>query len=224
MNESQTMSKTRIESFSDCVFSVVMTLLIFSFHIPKLTDTDFNQELYSKLFALYPKYLSYIMSFTLVGMFWIAHHTLFYNLKHSTNALLWINNFFLLFLAFLPFPTEVMGTYPNTESAVVFFGIEMILTSLSFALLRYYCFFVGKLTNEAMSEKYMRYSMIKNIGGIIFYIIAIAVSVYSSEITLTMYVLIPFLYFIPISGNVKNRVRKGNQERDKELTKLIRIK
>ena len=85
-NKPQVMSKARIESFSDGVFSVVITLLIFNFQVPKLSGPNFNQELYTKLVTMLPYYRTYALSFVLISMFWIAHHNLFHNLKHSDSC------------------------------------------------------------------------------------------------------------------------------------------
>lgn len=202
------MSKNRIESFSDCVFSIVLTLLVFNFQVPKLTGPNFDHELYIKLLAMRPYFVTYVLSFALISMFWVSHHRLFESLKHSDNRLLWFNNLFLLFLAILPFPTQVLGAYPNIESAAIFFGIMMVFISLSFSLLRYYAFFVAKLAADFVSLKDMHASLVKGIMGALLYVIAIAVSAYREDITLSMYALIPFLFFVPLRIGRKEKKAK----------------
>ncbi len=76
-NNNEVMSKVRIEAFSDNVFSIVLTLLVFSFQLPKLEGPDFNQELYEKLWGMHNYFLAYVLSFILISMFWIAHHKLY---------------------------------------------------------------------------------------------------------------------------------------------------
>lgn len=78
----------------------------------------------------------------------------------------------------------------------MFFGTTMILASLSFSLLRYYCHFRSGLVDDSFTTEYRRGSLIKGLVGVALYIIAIAAAVYSTDITLTMYALIPFLYFV----------------------------
>lgn len=198
INRPSMMSKSRIESFSDGVFSIVLTLLIFNFKIPTISGTDLNQELYSKLFAMYPYCVTYVMSFVLISMFWVAHHNLFHHLKHIDTSLLWLNNLFLLFLAFIPFPTQILGAYYNVESAVVFFGLSMVAVSLSFSLLRYYCYFGGEMMDKNIPENEKRKSLAKSLMGTMFYILALMASVYSDSVSLSMYFLIPFLFFVPV--------------------------
>jgi uncharacterized membrane protein len=192
------MSKSRIESFSDGVFAIVLTLLVFNFHVPNLSGPNFNEELYAKLFAMHAYVETYVLSFVLIGAYWIAHHAFFCGLKRADNGLLWINNLFLLFLAFVPFPTQVLGAYPETESAAIFFGAVMVLLSLSFSLLIYYCYFVGKLANYTVSDEYMHRSLTKGVAGATLYAFALALSAYHPDVTLSMYALIPFLFFIPL--------------------------
>ena len=199
------MSKTRIESFSDGVFSIVLTLLVFSLRVPKLSGIDVDHELYLKLLSMRHYFAAYVLSFALISMFWIAHHSVFSSMKHSDQQVLWLNNLFLLFLALLPFPTQVLGAYPNTESAAIFFGIEMVLTSLSFSLLRYYVFFHRRLLEDFVSLKDLRNSLIKDSTVAILYIFAIAISAYREDITLSMYALIPFLLFVPLRTQRKSK-------------------
>ncbi len=196
-NDLSIMSKSRIESFSDGVFAIVLTLLVFNFHVPDLTGPNFNDELYEKLFAMHNYVVTYVLSFVLIGTFWIAHHAFFRELIRANSGLLWINNLFLLILAFMPFPTQVLGAYPETESAAIFFGTVMVLLSLSFSLLMYYCYFIGKLTSRNVSHQFMQKSLRRGFTGAAFYSFALALSAYSPDITLSMYALIPFLFFIP---------------------------
>jgi uncharacterized membrane protein len=194
------MSKTRIESFSDGVFSIVLTLLIFNFKVPVLSGPDFSAELHDKLVALYPYFATYAFSFVLISLFWVAHHTLFHSLTQVNAALLWLNNLFLLFMAFIPFPAQVLGAYPDNEAAVIFFGMTMIFASLSFSLMRYYAYFRGRLIMEGVSRDMMVASLIRGISGVVLYAVGMAVSAYSPDVTLSMYALVPFLLFMPMQG------------------------
>ena len=200
------MSKARIESFSDGVFSIVLTLLVFNFQVPKLSGPNFDHELYRKLVAMYPYLITYVLSFVLISMYWVAHHNMFHHLKYANNWLLGLNSLFLLFLALTPFPTQVLGAYPTTESAAIFFGLAMVCTSLSFSLLRYYAFFRGRLQEDFVNREAMRNGLTKNIVGAVLYIVAISISAYSENITLSMYALIPFLFFVPL--NIKRKGKK----------------
>lgn len=201
------MTKQRVESLSDNIFSIVMTLLVFGLKVPKWDPVVSNHDLYLRLASLWPNFLSFVMSFALLGLFWIAHHRLFQLIRHVDTRLVWINNIFLLWIALLPFPTELMGTYPDREPAVMAFGVEMVLALLSLTLLRFTVLHSQKeLLNEA-GRRVLRKSMVRGLLGALCYIAAIIVSIFSEHISLTMFVFIPVLLFLPYSASERNEAK-----------------
>ena len=109
------MPTSRIEAFSDGVFAIIITLLVLEIHVPQVQDKNISAALEHSLLAMTPKFLSYILSFVLVCIWWVAHHHLFHILKRSDRGLLWLNSLFLLWLAFIPFPTALMGDSGRTN-------------------------------------------------------------------------------------------------------------
>jgi len=97
------MPTSRIEAFSDGVFAIIITLLVLEIHVPQVQDKDISAALEHSLLAMTPKFLSYVLSFVIVCIWWVAHHHLFHVLKRSDRGLLWLNSLFLLWLAFIPF-------------------------------------------------------------------------------------------------------------------------
>ncbi len=127
----------RLESFSDGVFGVAITLLALEIVIPpnkSMTDGGLIKE----ILALWPKYFAYLNSFVTVLLMWIAHHTLFKMIKY-VSVPLFIANGFLMFLAVLtPFPTRILGDYINTSAfrtAAVFYTAFFVLVSIAFTVL-----------------------------------------------------------------------------------------
>jgi hypothetical protein len=106
------MDKQRIEAFSDGVFAVAITLLVLNFKVTGLSAS----ELRSQVLGQWPHLLAYILSFVIVGVYWVAHHTLFHFVARTSRALLWLNNFFLMTVAFLPFPAGLLGEYPSSQN------------------------------------------------------------------------------------------------------------
>jgi len=142
------MPTSRIEAFSDGVFAIIITLLVLEIHVPQVQDKNISAALEHSLLAMTPKFLSYILSFVLVCIWWVAHHHLFHILKRSDRGLLWLNSLFLLWLAFIPFPTALMGDFPGARIAVMGYGTVTTLAGVSFCLMRYYAFYVSKLVDE----------------------------------------------------------------------------
>src|SRR5450432_1417794 len=110
----------RIEAFSDGVFAIIVTLLVLELKIPDLHDHPNVHELSEKLLAILPKFLSWLISFIIVCKFWLNHHHVLSLASHANYALVWLNSLFLMFQSFIPFPTGLMGEYPENPLAVSF--------------------------------------------------------------------------------------------------------
>src|SRR3712207_227979 len=101
----------RIVNSTDGVFAIVITLLILTIQVPEIPPALVAQELPSRLLALAPKFLSYVISFLVVAIYWMAHHSIFRPIKGYDRRLLWLNFLFLMMISFLPFPTSLLGEY-----------------------------------------------------------------------------------------------------------------
>jgi uncharacterized membrane protein len=133
------MPTARIAAFSDGVFSIVITLMIFSIQVPQIHG-DPGPALTRSLLALTPKFLTYGLSFVIVCIWWVAHHHLFVVLAKSDRGLLWLNSAFLFWLASVPFPTALLGDYPKQRIAVVCYGAAMAMAGLRVLVHEALCF------------------------------------------------------------------------------------
>ncbi len=129
-------SKTsRIEAFSDGVFAIVITLLVFQIKIPELRDALSSREAWNALVALAPNFSGFVLGFAFIAVFWINHHRFFELVAYVDWRLMWGNNLLLLFLCFVPFPTGFIGEYPRNPVALALFAIVLSLTGVVFNLM-----------------------------------------------------------------------------------------
>ena len=191
------MSKARLESFSDAVFAIICTLLVVSLQVPDL-HRERGETLIGHLVGMAPGFLSYVLSFALVTLYWIAHHEVLTIVRNVSAGLIWMNNFFLMWLALLPFPTEVMGRYPHEEMAVLFFGLITLLAAVSFVGVRLMLLYKPNLRDPQFDTRVLKISIRNSTIGIALYVVALLISYLSDEVTMTMYGLIPFLFLIPV--------------------------
>jgi TMEM175 potassium channel family protein len=105
----------RVNAFSDAVFAVAITLLILTIDVPQLSDAG---QLGSALRALWPKFEGFLLSFVVIGAFWIAHHLIFGLIERSKPLLLWINLLLLMCIVALPFSTDLMSQYKGRISTI----------------------------------------------------------------------------------------------------------
>src|SRR5205823_4480475 len=110
----------RIQALSDGVFAIAMTLLIFNIKIPQEARTV--NQLATKLAELTPNFVTYVLSFISLGIYWVGHHNMYHSIRKTDRPLLWINILFLMMVAFLPFSTNLVGLYASNQLAIEVFG------------------------------------------------------------------------------------------------------
>jgi uncharacterized membrane protein len=120
----------RLVFFSDAVIAIAITLLVLDLRLPELSEAPLAVQLQS----LTPSFLSFFVSFAVIGLFWEAHHRLFGYIERYDRVLLWLNLLFLLFIIFLPFPTSVLGKHWSATS-IVFYAGTLAATGIARALL-----------------------------------------------------------------------------------------
>ncbi|ELY40700.1 TMEM175 family protein [Natronorubrum tibetense] len=115
----------RMEALSDGVFAIVLTLLVLQFEVPDVSASELPAAVADQETLL----VSYLLSFVVVGLYWIIHHNLFRYIEAHDRILLWLNLLFLLSISFLPYPTELMGVY-GTQFAWTLYAVNFILVGL----------------------------------------------------------------------------------------------
>lgn len=197
-NQSQAPKTSRIEQFSDGVFAIVITLLVLTLQVPKVEDEKSIFDVLNALYALLPNFLSFVMSFFFVAVFWFAHHQFFHTLKYSTRTLLWLNNLFLFFITFNPFPTALLGEYPNNPAAVIFFGFIYMITSLSFAVLRWYGWVKSDITSEDFAPDTIKRAMLRSFLQPVIYAAGILIALIETKIAIAIFFITPLLLILPM--------------------------
>jgi uncharacterized membrane protein len=191
------LSTHRIEAFSDGVLSIVITLLVLQLSIPIVSTSAADAELSQRLIELLPKLFSYVISFAIVGIFWVGHHSLFHFIICADRTLLWLNNLFLLCVGFIPFPAALLGAYGTRRVAVIVYGASLALTGLALALIWTYATFDRRLVRHDLDPQAVRMGLNRILLGPALYGLSIALCFLSLWISVAIYVLVPVLYILP---------------------------
>ena len=146
----------RVEALSDGVFAIVITLLVLEIKVPHLAAHESLAELARALWALAPKFVSWVISFVTVCVIWLNHHRLLKIAGRIDNGLFWWNANLLLWTSFIPFPTALMGDYPTNTLAVSFYGGVMFLMALGFVLMRWHMHRNADLVHEHVDRAAFR--------------------------------------------------------------------
>jgi uncharacterized membrane protein len=132
----------RLILFSDAVFAIAITLLVIEIKIPSFKEGELLTEntLLHKLAELIPKFIGFLVSFLLIGQYWIVHHRMFGYVINFTDRLIWLNIFFLFSVALMPFSTGFYSEYvmTNTMTPVIFYTVNIAALGLiNFFMWRY---------------------------------------------------------------------------------------
>lgn len=169
----------RIDSFSDAVFAVAITLLILTIDVPVVVNQFADQQLPSALADLYPRFFGYVLSFVIIGHFWMHHHDLFRFIRRHDGGLIWLNHFFLMCIVFLPFPTELMSTYENSKWAVGFYAISLGVCSLMMCALWWYATSRRDLVEGTMEEGQKNESIYSFLATSLIFFLSLAIVPFS---------------------------------------------
>jgi uncharacterized membrane protein len=121
----------RLAFFSDAVFAIAITLLVIEVRLPEMEAVT-NATLKAALLSLLPQYIGFLISFLVIGRFWIGHHRAFGHLKTCDSKLIWRNLVFLLTIAFMPFPTAVISEFGGMRPAFNFYVVWLIFSGFLF--------------------------------------------------------------------------------------------
>jgi uncharacterized membrane protein len=145
----------RLIFFSDAVFAISITLLVLDIHLPAGENLSDDIELFRALSGLWHSYMAYILSFMVIGTFWISHHRKFRFIKRYDGMLILLNLLFLMIVAFVPFPTAVISDYSG-RTATIFYALTMLFASLSMAVIWWYASSDSRLIDADMDPKQRR--------------------------------------------------------------------
>jgi len=181
------MTKGRLEAFSDGVIAIIITIMVLELKVPE-------GSAFTDLKALIPKFVSYILSFIYVGIYWNNHHHMFQAAKKVNGKVLWANLFQLFCLSLIPVATGWMGENHFAENTVAAYGIVLILCAIAFTILEKSIIGLeGRDSTLAKAVKNHR----KEYLSMFLYIVGIALSFYFPGISTLCYAIVAAIWLIP---------------------------
>jgi len=184
----------RVEAFSDGVLAIVITLLVLELKTLHLHDALSRGEALEALRLLLPKFASFLLSFAYVAVFWVNHHRFFDLVARVDTGLVWLNNLFLLFLCFVPFPTEFIGEYPANPVALALFAVVLMSAGFSFTLMWHYAY-KQKLLNPSVQKKTAKDAVRRGVFGPLLYVVAAAGAFVTPWIAWIIFSAVPVFFF-----------------------------
>lgn len=199
------MEKNRIEAFSDAVFAIAVTLLVFNLSTQDTGKINVSAILWERL----PDLLAYILSFLIIGVYWVAHHTMMHYIKKVDRNALWINNLTLLSIAFMPFPTLLISRHPNDPIAILVYCLTLSFANLTGSLLWLYVTRKKQYMSQTLSQTFARRVLVMHLSPILIYGLAFSMAFISD---IASYVLICFVpAFFAFPNSIFRRLISNNQ-------------
>jgi uncharacterized membrane protein len=166
----------RIVFFSDAVFAIAITILVLDIRVP---DGLSPAELPAEVLGLWPKYLGYAISFLVLAVYWQAHHRVFKPIRGYDGTLVWLNFFFLMAIAFLPFPTSLLGEYGGQRISVAVYGANAAAASLLLSAISWYAIKGHRLVAHDLDEEQGRLRWLQGLAVAAVFLASIGVSFFS---------------------------------------------
>lgn len=180
------MNKTRLEAFSDGVLAIIITIMVLEIKVPE-GDT------FNALLKLYPVFLSYVLSFIYLGIYWNNHHHMLQSASKINGKILWANLHLLFWLSLIPFTTGWMGENHFAKATMTLYGIVLFMAAIAYTILQYQI--TASKENNILAK-----ALGKDIKGKIspvLYLTGIAFSFYNEWVSGAMYILVALIWLVP---------------------------
>lgn len=181
------MSKGRIEAFSDGVIAILITIMVLELVPPHGADLP-------ALRPLFPTFLSYVLSFVYLGIYWNNHHHLFQVVKQVDGRVLWANLHLLFWLSLVPFVTAWMGENDFSAWPIALYGLVLLLAAVAYFILTralLACHGRDSVLAAALGRDY------KGKVSVLIYVVAISLAFVSSWLAGALYVLVAIIWLVP---------------------------
>jgi uncharacterized membrane protein len=186
------MTKNRLEAFSDGVFAIVITLLILDVRFP--ADKPLTVE---TLWSVAPHLWAFVLSFVIVGVYWVSHHNMLHFIRQVDRQLLWLNLTLLLIIVFIPFPAALLGQHADSELAVALYGANLMLVNAAGTAMWLYATSRPHLATDGMVPALSRFVAKLHAAPILVYGAAIALAHWYVPLGLILFAAVPVFFILP---------------------------
>lgn len=181
------MTRNRMEAFSDGVLAIIITIMVLEMKVPE-------GESWPALAAVWPVFLSYVLSFIYLGIYWNNHHHMLHTVRHVTGGILWANLHLLFWLSLIPFVTGWMGEHLFPPLPTALYGVVLLMAAIAYFILQRLIIAVqgpGSLLKQAIGDDW------KGKSSPIIYLLAILAAYWIPWLALALYALVALIWLVP---------------------------
>jgi uncharacterized membrane protein len=181
------MNKTRLEAFSDGVIAIIITIMVLELKAP-------HGDAWGDLVPLLPVFLSYVLSFVYVGIYWNNHHHMLHACRHIDGGVLWANLHLLFWLSLMPFATAWMGENHFAPLPTALYGADLLLCAIAYWVLQQSIIGVdGRNSLLATAVGSDRKGKLSPVA----YVTAIPLAFVNPWLSMALYVLVALVWLVP---------------------------
>ena len=198
-------SKARLETLSDGIFAIAITLLVLT-----IAQPSNYQRLAHELGGLWPSLAAYVVSFSVIGIMWLNHHSVFANIEHIDRGVFFLNLLLLMTIVFIPYPTGVLGQALGKEHgervAAVFYSATMAVNGVAWGSLWLYVSVGRRRLNPEFPEAERRIATILFTSGTLVYLVSVGVAFVNAYACLAFHGALAIFYALdPVSRRAARR-------------------
>ncbi len=195
------MGKGRFEAFSDGVIAIIITIMVLEFRVPEGGELE-------SLKPIIPKFLSYILSFIYLGIYWNNHHHMLHAVKEINGASLWANLHLLFWLSLIPFTTAWMGENHFTKWPVALYGFVLFMDAIAYTILS-----ITLTHNREKNNKLAKAIGKDGKGKLSLLLYAAGVAFVNQSISLVIYAIVALIWIIPDKRIEKTLLKEESETR-----------
>ncbi len=181
------MGTQRVEAFSDGVIAILITIMVLEMKVP-------HGETLDTLLAVVPVFLSYVLSFVYLGIYWNNHHHMLHTCRQATGPMLWANLHLLFWLSLIPFATGWMGENHFAPAPAALYGVVLLMAAIAYMILQQVI--IASQGQESLLKKAVGGDWKGRLSPVL-YAVAIPLAFRSQWLSLGLYVFVALLWLIP---------------------------
>ncbi len=192
------MKKGRLEAFSDGVLAIIITIMVLEIKVPHGSNLGV-------LKSLIPVFLSYVLSFIYIGIYWNNHHHLFQAVKQVSGSILWANLHLLFWLSLIPFVTGWMGENHFSETPMALYGVVLLMAAIAFTILQ------KLVLSEHGTDSLLSNALEKDVKeklSTILYVLAIPLAFVNQWIAAAIFIIVALIWIVP-DKRIENALKKN---------------
>ncbi len=181
------MGKGRLEAFSDGVIAIIITIMVLELKVP-------HEPTWHALAERWPVFLSYVLSFIFVGIYWGNHHHLVHTVKHVSGSVMWANMALLFCLSLIPFSTEWLGETGAASAPTALYGLNMLFCGFAYQALQVS---ISRQQTEDAGKTAHQKSAAKGMISLVSYVSAVVFAFIYTPVSLVLFVGVALMWLMP---------------------------